>query len=39
MSVAVILDFQNSQVLLADGFWGAKMHHHAKFRHNWSNSF
>ena len=30
MAVATILDFRNSQILLAEEAWGAKMHH-AKF--------
>ena len=31
MSAAAILDFRNSQILLADGFWRAKMHHRGNF--------
>jgi len=31
---AAFLDFRNSQILLADGFRRAKMHHHAKFCQN-----
>jgi len=34
MAAAVILDFRNCQILLADGFWRAKMHRRAKFRQN-----
>ena len=30
MAVATILDFRNSQILLAEGAWGSEMHHHAK---------
>ena len=34
MVAAAILDFRNSQILLADEFWRAKTHHHAKFHQN-----
>jgi len=30
MLAATNIYFQNSQILLADGFWRTKMHHHAK---------
>jgi len=36
MAVAATLDFRNFQILLAEGVWRAKMHHHAKFRRNQS---
>jgi len=32
MVATAIVDFRNSQILLAGGFRRAKMHHHAKFR-------
>ena len=31
MAAAAILDFRNSQILLAEGAWSAEKHHHAKF--------
>jgi len=34
MVAATILDFRNSQILLADLSWRAKIHHYAKFHQN-----
>jgi len=31
MVASAILDFRNSQMLLAEGAWSAEKHHHAKF--------
>jgi len=32
MADAAIFDFRNSQILLAEGVWTAKLHHRTKFR-------
>ena len=34
VAATAVLDFRNFQLLLAKGFWGAEMHHHAKFHQN-----
>jgi len=34
MVVAAVLDFGNSQILLANGVWRAELHHLSKFHRN-----